>query len=82
MLNFSVKMTEPKSFIRVDKEGEPQLVLVCPVIKDTGLDPEHVAVFLDEEGPHIVPRAYLPALLAGNNCVPVEAVTNFKNWVH
>jgi hypothetical protein len=50
-----------KSFIRLSAEGEPQLLSISPVIKSNGaLDREHVAVFLDEDGPHIMAFADLP----------------------
>ena len=81
MLNFSIKMVESKSFVRLSREGEPQLVLIGPVITESGtLDTEHVAVFLDEDGPHIVARDAIPALLAASECVPVELMT--KNRIH
>lgn len=78
----STKLMESKSFICL-KGGEPKLVLVGPVISEIGLfDSEHVAVFLDEDGPHIISRSDLREFLIDTNCVPLEEMTNWKNRIH
>lgn len=82
--NLEVKITElkSKSFIRLNDEGEPQLVLVSPVINEIGmLDPDHVAVFLDEDGPHVISREAIDTLLIASDCVPLEEI-NHKNRIH
>lgn len=79
----SIKLIEPKSYIRLSSDGEPQLVQVYPVINEVGvLDHEHVAVYLDEDGPHVVSRVSIGAMLLASNCVPLEEVTHWKSRVH
>ena len=76
-------MMEPKSYIRVDSDGVPQLVQVYPVMSGIGvLDPEHAAVYLDEEGPHIATLELVDSMLKANHCVSIEKLTHGKVRVH
>jgi hypothetical protein len=68
------KQLEPKSYIRINSEGEPQLVRVEPVIHDGRVDPNVVMVYLDEEGPHEMPRTAFQMMLMASECVPLEVV--------
>ena len=81
--NSVVKLIEPQSYIRLTSDGEPQLVQVYPVINEIGVvDHEHVAVYLDENGPHVVSRISLGSMLVASNCVPLEEMTHNKLRVH
>jgi hypothetical protein len=78
-----VKLIEPKSYIRLTSDGEPQLVQVYPVVNDIGIvDREHVAVYLDEDGPHVVERGSVGSMLMASQCVPLEEVTHWKSRIH
>ena len=79
----SIGVIGPKSYIRLSEEGEPQLVQVYPVISELGiLDLEHVAVYLDEDGPHVVAREAVYSMLMANQCVPIEEMTHWKTRIH
>jgi len=64
-----------KSYVRINSEGEPQLIRVEPLVRDNGqVAPDIVMVYLDEEGPHEMQRMALQVMLMTSECVPLEAV--------
>jgi hypothetical protein len=77
---FSMKMMETKSYIRLTEEGEPQLVCVEPAVDEWGMiDPSMVSVRVDEEEPIVLPRFAIVAMLSVSGCVPLEEVTHWKH---
>ena len=65
---------ESELFVCLDGQGEPTLVVVGPVVKPDGeLDQTQVAVFLDEEGPHLLPSQYLLEFLVAIKCTVIES---------
>lgn len=71
----SRKTLQPKSYIRISSEGEPQLVRVEPVVMSNGkIDPDFVKIYLDEEGPNEMPRMAFQMMIMASECIPLEIV--------
>lgn len=73
MIEFT-RIEKSKSYIRINEEGEPQLVRVEPVIRDGQVDPDFVKIYLDEEGPNEMPRMAFQMMVMAAECIPLEMV--------
>jgi hypothetical protein len=78
--DFSVKMIETKSYIRLTDDGEPQLIRVGPVVDDSGVvDHSMAALYIDEDEARIIPRFTVESMLEATECVPLEIVSHWKH---
>jgi len=75
-----MKILEPKFYIRINANGEPELIRAEPIVNSLGIvDGDNVRVYLDEEGPHELPRSAFGMLLQASSAVSLEEATNWKH---
>jgi hypothetical protein len=75
------KWLDKKQYVRVDPTtGVPQLVRVEPVVSETGeLDPDSVAVFIDDKVGMLMAREAAAMYVESLGCTPLEITTQWKH---
>jgi hypothetical protein len=77
---YPVKWQEVKEYVRLDSDGQPQLVRVEPITDENGdLIPYSVAVHFDNREPLILDRQTADAMIISYACVPLEQVAQYKH---
>jgi hypothetical protein len=79
---FPAKYMDTHLWIRLGKDGKPQLIRVEPMVTDEGqLIPQNVVLFIDEAPPQIVDRDAAEQMLSTPNCEPLEHMLQWKHKI-
>jgi hypothetical protein len=84
-VEFPRKWLDDKRYIRIDSvTGLPQLVRVEPIMTDQGvLVPFSVMMYIDDAPGQIMDRSSAEVFVESQGCIPLEIVTQHKNyWTH